>query len=66
MVDSKLLQLLSDFFLDIAKAWFIAVFVTLDPTRLSTLPDALLFLTKGLLNVTLYLYLSWTLAKEKV
>jgi hypothetical protein len=64
VLDTKLAALLSDFSLDIAKAWFIAIFVSMDPTKISTFSAALWFLTKGLANVTLFLYLSWVLAKE--
>lgn len=62
-LDSKLSRLLSDFFLDIAKAYFIAAFITPSITNTPTGFEAFLVLTRGLLNVILFLIVSWKFAK---
>ena len=62
MIDSKLTGLLSDFFLDISKASFVATFVTPALGSVTSGSEILLVLTRGLMNVILYLYLSWLLA----
>ena len=63
--DSKLSGLLSDFFLDIAKASFIAAFVTPALSATTSVSGVMLVLIRGLLNVILYLYLAWLLAGQK-
>ncbi|MBI3576894.1 hypothetical protein HY086_02575 [Candidatus Gottesmanbacteria bacterium] len=62
MRDIKLAHLLSDFFLDISKAYFIATFVTPALTGASEIGVVLAILTKGLVNVILFLMLAWQFA----
>lgn len=62
-VDAKLTAILSDFCLDIAKAFFVATFVTPSLSGISSLLGILFVLTKGFLNVILFLVASWQLAK---
>ena len=61
VADGKLLNLLSDFCLDIAKAAFIAGFIT--PAVKASLTLFLLLLTKYLLLAILFLYFAWQFAK---
>lgn len=58
MVDSKFALLLSDFFLDIAKAFFIATFITPSLNSGSNIYDIVLVLFKGLINVIIFLVMS--------
>jgi len=61
-INPKLAHILSDFFLDIAKAWFIATFVT--PNFISINPAQLVgFLIKGTFSVMLYLLLAYQFSK---
>ena len=62
-IDGTLAHILSDFFLDGAKAFFVATFVTPSLNNISSLPELLFVLTRGLLNVTLFLIASWQIAK---
>jgi len=62
-LDEKLTAILSDFFLDIAKAFFVATFITPALGKASSLSQVLWILTSGLTNVILFLALSWYLAK---
>lgn len=62
-IDSKLAHLLSDFFLDIAKAYFIGTFVTPSLIGSNTLVQIIGILTKGMLAVILLLIISWKFAK---
>jgi len=63
MVDAKLASIMSNFCLDIAKAYFIATFVTPSLTSVSTGWEFVWILLRGLLNVILFLLASWQLAK---
>lgn len=62
VIDSKLARILSDFFSDIAKAYFIATFIAPSLTGASAF-ELVLLLTKGLVNVILFLVLAWLLSK---
>ncbi len=54
--DNKLRKILAALFLDIAKAWFIATFVT--PTFIQySYQELLIILTKGMVNVIVYIIL---------
>ncbi len=57
MIDSKLARILSDFCLDIAKAYFISAFVTA-PINSSSLSLTILALLKGLIAAILFIVLS--------
>lgn len=58
VLDSKWAVLLSDFFLDIAKAFFISTFIT-------GVTGSLLLLTKGIVNVMMFLSISRLLLQFK-
>lgn len=61
-MDAKLAELLSSFFLDVSKAWFVALFITFDFSG----DSVLLMLSRlmlGLFNVIFYVYLSWKFSK---
>jgi len=61
ILDSKFFELLSDFFLDIAKAFFIAGFVNFaDFTSWGIL---FFLLIRSLLGTTIFLYFSWKFDK---
>lgn len=60
-VDAKLAGLLSNFFLDISKASFIAAFIT--PQAVKNVGEVVILLTKTFLAVTLSLLISWRLAQ---
>ena len=64
ILDSKFLELLSDFFLDIAKAFFIAGFINFA----DFISWDILFLTvlKALFGSSLFLYFSWKFARMGV
>lgn len=64
LIDRKLSKLLSEFFLDISKAWFIGSFITAPLSNFDSLSSFLGILTRGFLNVILFMYMSWTLAIE--
>lgn len=64
-INTKLAALLSDFFLDIAKAFFVATFITPSLSGISSLPEIIFVLTKGMLNVIVYLLLAWLFARVK-
>lgn len=64
-IDATFARLLSEFFLDIAKAYFIGTFVTTSISGVFSLPDFLLILTKGIGNVIVFLWLAWIFAKLK-
>lgn len=66
IIDQKMASLLSDFFLDIAKAVFIATFIAPPLQRIGNLLDILLIFTKGLLGVIAFLYLSRVLLQIKL
>ena len=61
-LDRRLSKLLSEFFLDISKAWFVASFVTAPLSSFDNLSMFLGSLTRGLLNVILFMYMAWMLA----
>lgn len=58
MIDSKLAKLLSDFTLDIAKAFFVAAFVTQPLSHETNLFNLLIPLYKSLINVILFILVS--------
>lgn len=63
LIDRKLSKLLSEFFLDISKAWFIASFIS--PVILNqTGFEIFTTLFKGALNVIFYLLLSYMLIRK--
>lgn len=63
LLDRKLSKLLSEFFLDISKAWFIASFVS--PVILGqTGFEVFTTLFQAILNVIFYLGLSYMLVKK--
>lgn len=62
-IDAKLAHLLSSFFLDIAKAAFVATFITPSLLQATSLVEIASLLTRGLINVILFLFLSWQLAQ---
>lgn len=62
-IDPKLAGLLSDFFLDIAKAYFIAAFITPAISNSPSAVFAILSLTRTLLLAILFVLISWQLAK---
>lgn len=64
ILDSKLAGILSNFCLDIAKAYFITAFVS-PPLGLGSTLVIILFLTKGLIAATLFLVLSWRFLELK-
>lgn len=57
MIDSKMAGLLSDFFLDIAKAFFVATFIT-PPFTQGGIISTLLLLMRGMVFVTMCLWAS--------
>jgi hypothetical protein len=61
-LDAKLCALLSDFFLDIAKAYFIATFIT-PVVEKTSFWDGLFLLTKGIVGVSILLWVAWQLTK---
>lgn len=63
MLDKKLAGILSNFCADIAKAYFVATFITPSLSGLSLWWEILLVLIKGLVFVTMLILLSWRLAK---
>ncbi len=62
-IDKTLARLLSNFFLDIAKAFFIATFVTPTVSQTSSFLEIFLLLTKGMSSVTVAIGIAWYLAK---
>ena len=62
-LDAKLANLLSSFFLDIAKAYFIGTFIAPSLTDVSSLLELLLILTRGLGSAIVALVFSWYFAK---
>ncbi|MBI3103477.1 hypothetical protein HYZ05_00895 [Candidatus Daviesbacteria bacterium] len=63
VLDSKLAGILSNFCLDIAKAYFVAAFVTPALSGLTNWWEILFVLIKGLLFVIIFLLASWYLAR---
>ena len=68
ILDKKLAGLLSNFCLDIAKAYFVATFITPSLTGSYGSLEISLVLIRGLLAVIMFLHLSWQFAKleEKI
>lgn len=64
LLDRKLSKLLSEFFLDISKASFIAIFITAPTTNFDAVSEVFFILTKYILGVILFMYLAW-MFKEK-
>ena len=64
VLDRKLSKLLSEFFIDISKAWFVASFITAPLSNFDNLTMFLESLTRGLLNVILFMYMAWMLAVD--
>lgn len=62
-IDRTLTRILSDFCLDIAKAYFVATFITPSIFGVSNSIIILAILTKGLMIVILLLYCSYMLEK---
>lgn len=63
LLDKKLAKLLSEFFLDISKAWFIASFIS--PVILNQSGFAVFTtLSKGVFNVIFYLIVSYWFNKR--
>lgn len=65
ILDAKLAGILSNFCLDIAKAFFVATFVTPGLSGEFNLPEVALVLTRGVFVVTILILLSWKLEKLK-
>ncbi len=63
ILDSKLAGILSNFCLDIAKAFFAVTFITPSLGGLSSWWEVILVLTKGMAGVTIAIILSWQFAK---
>ncbi|MBU0569876.1 hypothetical protein KKB40_03785 [Patescibacteria group bacterium] len=63
LLDSKLAHILSDFFSDIAKAYFVATFVTPPTNHIRTIAGIFAILLRGLASVILFLIVSWQFAK---
>lgn len=63
-IDAKLLHILSDVFIDIAKAFFIAAIVAPALSSVS-LWESVSALTKNYLLGTVFLLIAWQLAKFK-
>lgn len=61
--DPKLASLLSNFCLDISKAYFIAGFITPALSGITSVSLVILTLTKTLLSAILFLAVSWILAR---
>lgn len=61
-LNSKLSRLLSDFFLDIAKAYFIATFIGSSLLNTVSIPEVLMVLTKTIFSVILFILISWQFA----
>lgn len=62
-IDSKLARILSDFFLDLAKAAFVGTFITNAFSPGQTLGAIIFTLTRALVSVILFLLISWQLAR---
>ncbi len=65
VLDTKLAGILSNFCLDLAKAYFVATFITPGLSGEFNLPEIVLVLTRGVLVVTILIFLSWKLEKLK-
>lgn len=63
VLDAKLAGILSNFCLDISKAFFVATFVTPSLSGLYYWFEILLVLIKGTIFVTIFILLSWQFAK---
>ena len=59
LVDRKLSKLLSEFFLDISKASFIAIFITVPSTDFENIAKLSLILTRYIIGVILFMYMAW-------
>ncbi len=64
VLDPKLAGVLSDFCLDIAKAYFVAAFVT-PPLSTGPVLVTILMLLRGLIAAILFIVLSWQFLKLK-
>ncbi len=64
IIDPKLAGILSNFCLDIAKAYFIAAFVT-PPLSAGSVLVTMLMLIRGLIAAILFIVLSWQFLKLK-
>ncbi|MEK7571167.1 MAG: hypothetical protein AAB553_02745 [Patescibacteria group bacterium] len=62
-IDKKLAKILSNFYADLAKAYFIGTFITPILNGISSLNEFAWILTKGLLSVILLLLIAWRFAK---
>ncbi len=63
ILDKKLAGLLSNFFLDISKAFFVATFVTPSLSVTTVWWEILWILIKGLMNAILFLVAAWQFKK---
>ncbi len=61
--DAKFAHILSDFFLDIAKAVFIGTFITPALSKASSELEFAILLTRGLSLVIIFLLISWEFSK---
>jgi hypothetical protein len=64
LIDRKLSNILSEFFLDISKASFIAMFITSPTTDYGDIYNTVIVLTRYIFGVILFMYLAW-MFKEK-
>lgn len=64
ILDSKLAGILSNFCLDIAKAYFVAAFVA-PPLSTGSVLVTILMLIRGLIAAILFIVLSWQFLKLK-
>jgi hypothetical protein len=64
-LDRTMANLLSDLFLDIAKAYFIATILTPPISHVTSFWEIVLILTRGSFIGILYLLLAWQFAKQK-
>ena len=62
ILDSKLARILSNFCLDIAKAFFVVAFIT-PPLSADSIWQTILMLTRGVIGAIVFILLSWQFAK---
>lgn len=66
VIDQKMAGLLSDFFLDIAKAVFIATFIAPSMQKSANSLEILLLFSQGVLNTIIFLVISRFLLQVKL
>lgn len=64
-IDKTMAGLLSNLFLDLAKAYFIAAVVTPSLSGTSSIFELLFLLTKGMLNGIVFTLAAWYFARRK-